>query len=119
MSAGGDFTLVPQLVTELEPSYNNAITDMESMKKEYLNISSTPILRYRLNFKALTTANKDTLLGHYKDQYGGYHSFTWKSVPSYIGSGANITGRWVEGSLNFSTVGNNHWTAEITFEKAN
>ena len=90
MAAGGAFSLVPNEVIEIEPTYNNVITQSESMKKEFLNLSSTPLLQYKIKFSALTTANKDVLLAHYKDQSGGYYEFSWTSVPSYINSGANI-----------------------------
>lgn len=118
MAAGSAFTLAPDEVTILEPEYHNVITESESMKKDYQNISTTPIERYRIDFKVLTSAEKDIILNHYKDQYGGYHSFSWQSVPSYIGSGANITGRWVDGSLDIKakTVS---WRCNIIFEKDN
>lgn len=96
MSAGGDFTLLPQLVTELEPSYNTVDHRYGEHENGHSNTSSTPILRYRLNFKALTTANKDTLLVTRKTVWR-ISLLRVKSVPTYIGSGANITGRWLRG----------------------
>lgn len=116
MAAGSPFTLVANEVITLEPEYNNVITQAESMKKEYYNLSTNAIKRYRLNFKALTNANRDILLTHYNDQYGEYHNFSWQSVPSYIGSGANITGRWIGGSLQMVVV-SNKWKCSIVFEK--
>jgi len=113
-----DFTLIPSEVIELDPIYNNVITESESMKKEFLNLSATPLQRYQLKFKALSTTDKDTLLTHYKGRYGGYDAFTWTSVPSYIESGVNINGRWVDGSLKISPVGNTHWVCSITIEKS-
>jgi len=117
--AADDFTLEPNVVTELEPIYNTISTDSESMKKEYLNLSTTPVEQYELKFKALSTANKDTLIAHYKARYGGYDSFAWTSVPAYIGSGSNITGRWIPGSLKISPIGNSLFTCSINFEKDN
>ena len=119
MAAGSDFTLAPSEVIELDPIYNNVITQSESMKKEFLNLSATPLLQYKLKFNVLTTANKNIVLAHYKDQSGGYYKFAWKSVPAYIGSGANITGRWVDGSLSFTPIGSKRWTTSIIFEKDN
>jgi hypothetical protein len=118
MAAGSAFTLAPDEVIILDPDYHNVITPSESMKKDYQNLSTTPVEQYRLKFKALTSVEKDTILNHYKDQYGGYHSFSWQSVPTYVGSGANITGRWVQGSLDIKsrTV---VWTCDILFEKDN
>ena len=116
MAAGSAFTLVPNEVITEEPEFHNIITPSESMKKEYMNISANSVDTYRLLFKALTNANRDILLTHYNDQYGGYHNFSWQSVPSYIGSGVNITGRWITGSLKMTPV-SNKWKCEITFEK--
>lgn len=116
--AGEAFTLIPQEVITSEPIYYNVITTSESMKKEYMNISSTPIERYELTFKILTSTDRDILLNHYNAQYGGYHNFSWQSVPSYIGAGANITGRWVTGSLSMTII-SNHWRCKIVFEKEN
>jgi hypothetical protein len=118
MAAGSAFTLVPNEVITLEPEYHNVITESESMKKDYQNISTTKVQKYELKFKVLTNANRDILLTHYEDQSGEYHSFSWQSVPSYIGSGANITGRWVKGSLKMSII-SNRWKCSIIFEKNN
>lgn len=116
--AADDFSLSPNFVTELDPIYNNVITESESMKKEFLNLSTTALQRYELKFSALTTANKDVLIGHYKARYGGYDSFIWTSVPAYIESGSNITGRWVDGSLQITPIGYKRWTCSITMEKS-
>ncbi len=115
MAAGSAFTLVPNEVITLEPEFNTVTTQSESMKKEYYEISANAVEQYRLNFKALTNANRDILLTHYKDQSGSYHNFSWQSVPSYIGAGANITGRWVKGSLQMTII-SNRWKCSIVFE---
>jgi len=99
MAAGSAFSLVPNEVITLEPEYNNVQSQTESMKKEYYNISINAVEKYQLNFKALTNAERDILLTHYKDQSGDYHNFSWESVPEYVNSGVNITGRWVKGSV--------------------
>ena len=117
MAAGAGFTLVPNVVEIQEPEYHNIITQSESMKKEYLNLSSAPTERYLLKF-LLTSTNMNTLLTHFKDNYGGWYPFTWKSVPSYIGSGANITGRWVDKSLKITPAANYYWNCEVLFEKS-
>ncbi len=119
MAAGSAFSLVPSVVITSEPVYHNIITQSESMKKEYYNLSSDPVESYLLKFKALSDADRDTLLTHVKEQSGGYHSFSWQSVPSYIGSGANITGRWVDGSLRMPPKVGKYWACEIMFEKEN
>lgn len=116
MAAGSAFTLIPNEVITHEPEYHNIITSSESEKKEYMNISSNAVRKYTLKFKALTNANRDILQSHFDDQYGDYHLFSWQSVPDYIGSGANISGRWVKGSLKMSII-SNKWRCEITFEK--
>ena len=117
MAAGSAFSLVPNEALTAEPEYHNVVTPAESMKKEYINISSTPVEKFTLNFNALTSAERDTLITHYNDQYGEYHSFSWQSVPSYIGSGANITGRWVDGSLKMTPASKTYWRCSIKFEK--
>ena len=96
--AAGNFTVAPSEVVELPPNYNNIITPTESMKKEFLNLSTTPIRVYRLKFNAKSTTVKDAILAHYDSAYGGYDDFSWTSVPAHVNSGANITGRWIDGS---------------------
>jgi len=119
MAAGSAFSLVPNEVISMEPDFHNIITPSESMKKEYYNLSATSVDTYRLRFKTLTSTDRQTLLTHYNEQYGGFHNFSWQSVPSYIGSGANITGRWVDGSLKMSPISASRWNCEIMFEKEN
>lgn len=118
MAAGSAFTLVPNEVITIEPDYHNVITASESEKKDYQNISTTKVQKYELKFKALTNVNRDILLTHFEDQSGGYYLFSWQSVPSYIGSGANISGRWVKGSLKMSII-SNKWRCSVVFEKDN
>ena len=117
MAARGTFSLIPNEVLTAEPEYHNVITDSESMKKEYINIATTPTEKFTLNFNALTNTERDTLLDHYNDQYGGFYSFYWASVPSYIGSGAIIIGRWVKGSLKMTPISKTYWKCSIVFEK--
>lgn len=114
--AGEVFTLEPLDVIPLEPEYHNVITQSESVKKDYQNISTTPTRKYKVIFKPMTTANRDVLVNHFEAQYGGYHPFSWQSVPSYIGSGANMTGRWIDDSLEISMV-SHMWQCTILFEK--
>lgn len=118
MAAGSPFTVVPNVVITIEPEYNNVQSKTESMKKEYFNISSNSVDKYQLEFKVLSDAGRDVILDHFNDQSGGYHNFSWQSVPSYIGSGANITGRWIQGSLKM-TQNSNKWKIMINFEKEN
>ncbi len=116
--AADDFATTPHEVVEENPIYNNVITPSESMKKEYLNLSATALQRYRLTFKNCTTAEKDAIVSHYQGRYGGYDSFIWTAVPAYIESGANITGRWVDGSLKIMPVANGVWNVQLTMEKS-
>ncbi len=118
MAAGADFTLVPDLVEIQEPKYNNVITQSESMKKEFLNVSATPEERFRVVFYGLSDTDRSTLLTHFRDNSGGYYPFSWKSVPSYVYSGANMTGRWVEGSFKMSPIGGTRWSCDVVFEKS-
>jgi hypothetical protein len=116
--SGEVFSLVPSNVETSEPQYNNVETTTENMKKEYFNISSTALQRYKLTFKALSNTDRDTLLTHVNAQLMSHYSFSWQSVPSYIGAGANITGRWVPGSFSMTPMGL-QWKCTITFEKDN
>lgn len=118
-----DFQLLPTWVEPLEPEYNNLITPTDSMKKEYMNVSTNATEKYKLKFEGLSDANFKTLFDHYKGQYSGYASFAWKSayIPAYLktllGIGASdLTGRWVEGTFKFSPDPHS-WTAEVVFEK--
>ena len=118
MAAGDAFTMVPTSVITEEPVYNNVESPTETQKKEYFNVAATPIQRYRLEFMGKTHAERQAIINHFNDQYGSYHNFSWQSVPSYINSGANITGRWVKGTYKESPVGSK-WRINISFEKEN
>ena len=117
--AGEAFTMDPQEVIALAPEYHNVITPMESMKKEYHNISATPVEKFRLLFKGLSNTDKETLLDHYNSQSGGYYEFEWQTVPSYIddASDNDKDGRWVDKSLRMTPVGPTLWDCQITFEE--
>ena len=122
--AASDFSLAnigttPSEVVELEPTFNNVATPSESMKKEYLNLSATSVDRYQIKFNSQTTAIKTAILAHYKARYSGYGSFLWNMVPAYVNGGANLTGRWVPGSLKNTPIGYKRWNISIVFEKAN
>lgn len=118
MAAGDPFTVVPNTVVTLAPKYNNVSSQTESMKKERFGISETPFQIYQLEFKVRSDSERDTILNHYKDQRGDLYSFEWQSVPSYINSGANITGNWVLDSIKMPT-NSNKWRVTIDFEVEN
>jgi hypothetical protein len=120
--AADDFSLVPTWVYPEEPEFHNIITPAESMKKQYQNLSATPWRRFRLVFKGLSDTNFWALYNHFYGRYGGYDSFSWQSVPSYIDTdqdgtpdGSNLTGRWVDKSFSFRPLANG-WDAEVVFE---
>jgi hypothetical protein len=116
--SGEAFTIVPNEVVTVEPQYNNVSSITESMKKEHFGVSGNSVDRYQLLFKVRNDTERDAILTHYKDQKSNLFSFPWQSVPSYIGSGANITGRWVPGSLQMPT-NSNKWRVSLDFEKDN
>ena len=116
--AADDFATAPSEVVELPPAFNNIITTTESEKKEFLNLSVTPIRVYRLKFNAQSTAVKDAILAHHDARYGGYDDFTWTSVPDHVNSGANLQGRWIDGSIRFIPIGYKLWNISIDFEKS-
>ena len=115
-----DFTVLPSEVIEVAPDYHNIITLTESMKKEFLNLAATPIRRYRLKFNAKTTAVKDAILAHYDGQTGGHTAFSWTAaaVPAHVNSGAAMTGRWIDKSIQSTGVGYKLWNINIEFEKS-
>jgi len=115
-SAGDAFAVQPNTVVPHAPEYNNVVSQTESMKKEYYNISATAVEKWDLLFKVNTSTEMNAILTHYKDQSSGYYLFSWTSVPAYI-SGAAISGRWVPGSLKITPV-SNKWKVSLIFEKA-
>ncbi len=119
MAAGDAFTLTPNEVVPVQSEYNNVQSQTESMKKEYFQVSATPVDRYKLFFKVLSDAERQTLENHNKDQSDDYFPFSWTSVPNYINGGSNITGRWVKKSLDMTPIQSGKWKCSITFEKAN
>lgn len=118
-----DFTLVPTWVHPEEPEFHNIETQSESMKKEYYNLSTSAVEKFRLVFEGLSDANFKTLRDHYMGRYGGFDSFLWKNsaipedIKTLLGLTTNdLTGRWVTGSFKH-TPKPHSWEAEITFER--
>lgn len=121
--AASDFSLMPTLVIPEEPEYHNIESQADSMKKEYFNISSTPVERFKLKFDGLSDSDFKILYDHVKARYGGYGLFDWLNayIPGYLKTLLGITsgdlsGRWVDGSFRFD-VKPKHFTAEIVFER--
>jgi len=115
--------VTPTWVEPLEPEFKNLITQGIGAK-QYQNLDPTGILKYKLRWEEMSNANFWTLYNHYYSCKGGFDSFSWKSVPSYIDTdqdsvedGTDLTGRWVEGTFKFSANAKS-WNAEIVFEKA-
>lgn len=122
--AADDLQIKPTWVIPEEPKYANIITESENFKKDYQNLSSTPIERFKLIFEGMSDADAETLYEHYKGRYGGYDEFTWKAsyIPSYINGycdlgGGDLTGRWVDGSFK-NTPKSHSWDIELVFEKS-
>lgn len=119
-----NFTKVPSEVIPEVPSFNTIVTQSESMKKNYQSLSASATQRFKLIFKAMSNDDYVDVIDHYANCYGQYDNFSWTTVPSYIDTdldgtadGSNMTGRWVEGSLMATPIGNSRWNVEITFEK--
>ena len=121
--AGANFTTVPSYVIPEVPEYNTIVTQAYGMKKQYQSLDVTPVQRFKLIFNAITNAVYIAIQAHYATTYGQYDNFLWTSVPAYIdtdmvgGMGSNMTGRWVEGSLSPTPIGNGYWNVSIVFEK--
>ena len=120
-----NFELIPTWVTPEAPEYHNVITESESMKKDYQNLSTTPVEVFVLEFTGLSDANFKILYDHYYSEYGGYAEFNWLNakIPGYLKvllgiTDGNLTGRWVKDSFSF-TLKPHSWDAKIKFERAN
>lgn len=122
--AADDFAHTPTWVDVLEPVYPNVISATDTMKKDYQNLSTTPVERFVLKFRGVSDANAELIYEHYKGRYGGYDSFVWlnANIPAEVidlldlGAGT-LTGRWVEGSFKIVTKARSY-DIDITFEKA-
>ena len=116
--------VTPSWVLPEEPQYYTLITQTESMKKHYTNLSGTSsVERFKLQWTRMTDATFAILKAFYHARKGGYESFTWHCVPSYIDTdadgtadGSDMTGRFVEGTFKFRPQAK-FWEAEVTFEK--
>ncbi len=120
-----NFTLTPTWAYPEEPEFHNVITESESMKKDYQNISTTAVQRFVFEFIGLSDANFKTLYDHYNGEYGSYALFNWlnANIPDYLKTllgitSENLSGRWVEGSFSFK-LKSHSWDAKIIFEKNN
>lgn len=116
--------VTPTWVIPYELEFHTIITQSETQKKNYQNLSgSTPVCRYKLKWTNLSDANFGILSAHYYARKGSGTSFQWKSVPAYIDTnhdgtpdGSDMYGRWIQGSFKFQP--NAHsWDAEIDFEE--
>lgn len=123
--AADDFALTPTWVYPEEPEYHNVITQSESQKKDYQNVSTTSIEKFKLKFEGMSDANFKTLYDHQKGRYGGYDLFAWlnANIPAYIKTllgitSENLSGRWIFGTFKFTPKAHS-WDAEIIFEKNN
>ena len=124
MSVAKITTVTPTWCYPMEPQFHNIITPSENQKKSYLNLSgSSPVYRYKLVFEGLSDDDFWFLHNHFCSAKGGYDTFDWCTVPSYIDAdhdgtadGGNLTGRWVDGSFRF-TPQPNSWDVEIVFEE--
>ena len=123
--AADDFALTPTWVYPEEPEYHNVITQAESQKKDYQNVSTTSIEKFKLKFEGMSDANFKIFYDHQKGRYGGYDLFAWlnANIPAYIKTllgitSENLSGRWISGTFKFTPKAHS-WDAEIIFEKNN
>jgi len=118
--AADDFAITPSWVTPAGPVYNNVISPSESQKKEYLNLSVTPVEEFALIFTLVSTTIRDQIKAHYNGRYGGYDKFQWQTVPSpIVASSSTMDGRWIDGSYKENYTGPAGWNIEVGFEKDN
>jgi len=123
--AADDFSTKPSEVELYDPVFNNIITTSESFKKDYQNLSTTPIRRFKLIFRGITDATAETIMDHYEGRYGGYDDFAWTNtgMPTWLNdlldlAGAGMSGRWVDGSLKITPLPNGYMNVEVEFEKS-
>lgn len=116
--------VTPTWVYPMEPQFHTIITQTESQKKNFLNLSgSTPVFKWKLVWEKMSDAKFWGLHKHFHDRGGGYAKFAWKDVPAYIDTdmdgtvdGSDVTVRYIAGSFKFSP--NAHsWDAEVIVEK--
>ena len=90
-----EFTWDPTIATEQAPEYANLITPSYKFKEQRLNLSSTPKRIFTLEFKHVNETIRGEILAHYVARYGGYDSFSWTSVPSYVSGASTKTCRYI------------------------
>jgi len=115
--AADDFALKPIWMEPKQIGFSNIITQSESNKKEYLNVSTTSVDIYTCTF-VLSDTDYATFLSHWNGRYGGFDLFSFIGVPAYI-SGSPITGRWVDKSFKPKPKAGATWDVSVDFEKDN
>lgn len=115
--------VTPTWVYPLEPKFSTMITESDGQKKQYQNLSPTPLIQYRLVWTGLSDADYWTLHKHFVDHRGGTSKFAWKDVPSYIDTdhdgsvdGSDVTVRYVPGTFKFEPKPHS-WDGEVTVEE--
>ena len=120
-----NFTLIPWKVvassSEVQQCYNAAGRNEKELPEP---VRDGPEQQFRLYFRGLTDSQFMSLVAHYHSCCGGYDSFSWTSVPSYIDTdldgnadGSNMTGRWVEDSMSEPVINANSVDVDVVFEK--
>lgn len=110
-----NFTWTPDAVEPAMPQFPVVVTQSDSFKKNYQLIDTTAVEQFKLLFKNASTTDRNSILSHFNGEYGGYTSFSWTTVPSYIKSGASQTVRYI--SYSESPVSESGlWAIEIVFE---
>jgi hypothetical protein len=115
--------VTPTWVHPLEPQFSIIITQAEGGKKQYQNLSPTPLIRWKLIWKGLSDTKFWTLHKHFIDHRSGTSKFAWKDVPSYIDTnndgvvdGSDVTVRYVVGTFRFQPDPYS-WNGEVVLEK--
>lgn len=116
--------VTPTYVVPVEPMYNTSITESESMKKFFNNLSgSTPVLQWKLSWKNLPDYKYWALAKKVHGCSGSYYKIAWKDVPDYIDTdysgttdASSVTVFFVQGSWS-SSLNARSWDAEVIVEK--
>lgn len=97
------------------PIYNVLSTDMEGYHKKTRLITSSPKRTWKIYIYLQTLAERNLILAHYNSMYGGLTSFSWTSIPTYIGfESSSVNVYYISYK---ETLTGTLWNIEIEFEE--
>jgi len=106
-----DFTIAPDFTVEEEIAYNTLTTQFENGVEQRRAKWSTPMRKWRLEFRYKTATEKDSLVSYFTGKLGSLTSFTWTNP---IDS-TEYTVRFQEDSLSVKMVAYNVFNVSASF----